>query len=162
MKVLREFLPAWVFAKAPNMPKHKKQEDQDKVPNIVQQQVSQALASAEMNVYLSYIHNIDDKVDFLQAYSAIRKQPAVELSKAMTTFMHQEYDQLEDPKPSHKKKEYTDKFSNTYVIHEEGAPKYNVDELASFHMIELQQLRDEINALKASIEQLRTGAQGNA
>ena len=60
-----------MFGPDPRLPKPKPDGSKPINPTIVQQQVSRAIANAELNVYLSYMTSLAHKSEFLKAYTSM-------------------------------------------------------------------------------------------
>ena len=136
------------------MPKHK--DESIHVPTILEQQVSTAISNIELNIYLSYIHSIEDKTTFLTKYSAFKKEGTAHSTKMMQQFRDQKRLAEDEPAVWEETKTWTNKRTNeTHIIYEKGAPKYNVQNLPTMAESEKMSLEKELEKVNEEKRELQ-------
>ncbi|KAK5076595.1 hypothetical protein LTR64_005926 [Lithohypha guttulata] len=150
-KLLEQYLPAYVFGNAPNLPKHTDEEKKNRLPTIIQQQVSRAIANAEVNTYLSYIRKVENKATFLKQYSSIRKPNETDSTHSANLTKQYGLDQWSKGQQlTHDLKEWKDPRTNeVHTIHKQGAPKFErLNSIKKEQENKIKALEEELSALK--------------
>ncbi len=132
------------------MPKHK---EKIQVPTILKQQTSKAISNAELNVYLSYIQSIEDKIEFLHKYSSIKINGTARSTDMMKQFRDQARLAEASPRVWEEDKTWLNKAPNeTFFIHRKDDPKFNVHEVLKKRPMAQEEI-DRLEAEKKLLEE---------
>lgn len=147
--LLRKYLPQFVFATDPRLPKHKPGTHVN--PTILQQQVKRAIASAELNVYLSYISSPQVKGDFLKEYTELMTTATSSSKEKMEMYRDQRWKDAGSPQCNEDQKK-VDKHGEVHIVKAAGTKIYNVHTAPPLNEINLRAKLDWANNRIQSLE----------
>lgn len=154
--LLKQFLPAYAFAKDPKLTIHKDPKENDRVPSILAQQVARAQANAELNIYLSFIPNAYAKATFLTEYSAIKNRISQKSTLLMKKFATQEWRKAGEP--MHEPKTRKTGQADTGMVRRSDERRYPVNKLPPMLPEGLKGLQRQVEDLEEKICLLRVSA----
>lgn len=167
-ELIQRFVPNYVLGVDPKLKKaYQKNKDGGKPPSILAQQVSRAIGSAKLNVYLSYIPKVADKARFLEEYALIKDR-----QYGKTSIVVREMKQLarkvplrdasgEEVKHTEDKK-WFDKDGTEKTKKLAGKAKSAAFDFEKMANVKLKLLDERINELEVEIQNLKNASAGNS
>lgn len=166
--LLENYLPGYLFTVNPGLLKNPKGKPH---PTLLDQEVSKAIQSAEINLYLSHITDIGKKIQFLQEYQAIKDKYEGKNSRVaedMKKYAHTKpmlKEVIVDGKPVKQQvthtemKTYKNKDGKERIKHKAGDIKWNAKELVPLGEELLKEKDDKIEELKSKLNRVKASCE---
>jgi len=167
--LLESYLPGYLFTVNPDLLKNPKGKPH---PTLLDQEVSKAIQSAEINLYLSHITDVGKKIQFLQDYQAIKEKYEGKQSRiaedmkkyARTKPMLKEVivdGKLVKQQVTYtEEKTYKDKDGKERIKHKAGDTKWDAKKLSPLGDDLLKEKDAQIESLKARLNKVKADCEG--